>query len=103
MVTELEEDNFEDKVSKGSIIIDFYADWCAPCNAMKPIFDKISGEFKKVMFYKVNVDKSQSIATQFSVRSLPTILLLKNGEEVDRVTGVIYEEKLKEKIKEAFK
>ena len=76
MVTELEEDNFEDKVSKGSIIIDFYADWCAPCNAMKPIFDKISGEFKKVMFYKVNVDKSQSIATQFSVRSLPTILLL---------------------------
>jgi thioredoxin 1 len=103
MITELDENNFEDKVSKGSVIIDFYADWCAPCHVMKPVFEKASNEFKKVIFYKVNVDKSQSISSQFSIRSLPTILLLKNGEEVNRVTGVIYEEKLKEKIREAFK
>jgi thioredoxin len=102
MVNELEENNFEDKVIKDSVIIDFYADWCAPCQVMKPVFDKLSNEFKKVSFYKVNVDKSQGIASQFGIRSLPTILLLKNGEEVDRVSGVIYEEKLKEKIKEAF-
>ena len=102
MVTELLEHDFEEKVQNKSFVIDFYADWCAPCQTMKPMFEKASREFRKVNFFQVNVDQSQRIASEFGVRSLPTIILVKNGEEVDRITGITYEEKLKEKIKEVF-
>jgi thioredoxin 1 len=102
MVTELMEHDFEEKIHNKDFVIDFYAEWCAPCQAMKPMFEKASQEFKKVNFFKVNVDQNQRIASEFGVRSLPTIILVKDGEEVERITGVTYEEKLKEKIREAF-
>lgn len=103
MVTELVDQDFEDKLQSNSFVIDFYADWCAPCQAVKPMFEKASQEFKKVNFFKVNVDKNQRIVSEFGVRSLPTIVFVKDGEEVERITGMTYEEKLNEKLNSAFR
>lgn len=103
MVTELVDQDFEEKLGNNSFVIDFYADWCAPCQAVKPMFEKASQEFGNVNFFKVNVDKNQRIVSEFGVRSLPTIVFVRNGEEVERITGMTYEEKLKEKLNSAFR
>jgi len=103
MVVELEENEFEQKTRTGKAIIDFYADWCGPCQMIKPIFEKISKDFKNVNFFKVNVDSNQKAASGFEVRSIPTLVFLKDGHEVDRQIGVVYEENLRDRIKEVFK
>jgi len=103
MVTELNEENFKKEIKQGKAIVDFYADWCGPCQVMKPIFEKTSHEFKDVHFFKVNVDNAQEAASLYPVRSIPTVVFLKDGKEVTRFLGVVYEEDFKKKIKEAFK
>jgi thioredoxin len=103
MVTELDEDNFKKSIKQGKAVVDFYADWCGPCQVMKPIFEKVSKDFKDVHFFKVNVDSNQEAASLCAVRSIPTLVFIKEGKEVERVLGVMYEEDFKSKIKEALK
>ena len=103
METELNADNFEEKTKQGNAIIDFYAEWCGPCKMMEPVFDKLSNEFKDIYFFKANVDNNQKIASVYAVRSIPTIIFLKDDKEVDRVIGLIHEDDFKKKINEAFK
>lgn len=71
-------------------IIDFYADWCGPCQRMGPIFEQLKQDFKDedVEFEKVNVDFDQSKAGKYAVRSIPTIVFEKDGSEVDRMIGL---------------
>jgi thioredoxin 1 len=95
--------NFSEKAMKGKTIVDFYAEWCGPCQMMKPVFDKLSKEITDVHFYKVDVDENQTSAEKFGVRSIPTIIFLKDGKEVDRAIGFVHEEVFKQKIKSAFK
>ena len=102
MVENLSDKDFSAKTKKGNAIIDFYADWCGPCQMMKPIFEKASKDFKKVNFYKVDVDANSDSPERYGVRSIPTLIFLKDGEEVDRVTGVLHEEGFKEKVKKLF-
>ena len=71
------------------VLIDFYADWCAPCRAMKPVLDQLKDQMgDNVAIYKINVDKNQMISDRFQVRSIPTFLLFKNGEPVWRKSGM---------------
>lgn len=78
-------------------LIDFYADWCGPCQAMKPVFDKVMPEFSgKVTLEKVNVDSDQAKAGQYSVMSIPTMVILKDGKEVDRKIGMLPEPMFKQ-------
>lgn len=75
--------------SEKPVLIDFYADWCAPCRAMKPVLE----DFKAVMgdsvsIYKIDVDKNQSLAERYGIRSIPTLILFRNGEPVWRKSGV---------------
>ena len=80
-------------------LIDFYADWCGPCHVMKPILDKVIPTYSgKLTFEKIDVDKDQSRAQQFGVMSIPTLVMLKNGQEVDRKIGLVAEGVLKEWI-----
>ena len=73
-------------------VIDFYADWCGPCQAMKPILEKVVGEMAdKVTLEKVDVDKDQQKASQFGIMSIPTLVILKDGKEVDRKMGLQFE------------
>jgi thioredoxin 1 len=77
------------------VLVDFYADWCAPCRAMKPVLDNIKASMgDTVAIYKINVDKNQMLSERFQIRSIPTLLLFKNGEQVWRQSGVPSEREL---------
>ena len=81
-------DNFDSIVnSEKPVLIDFYVDWCGPCRMVGPIVDEIAEERSDIVVGKVNVDDSPELAEKFSVFSIPTLVVLKNGEETDRVTG----------------
>jgi len=103
MVTEVDSKNFEKEVKKSNIpvIIDFFADWCGPCQMMKPVFDDISKDYAgKLKFVKLDTEKSPELAQEFSIMGIPCLVIAKEGKEVDRITGFMQKDMLKEKIDE---
>lgn len=72
---------------EGVVVIDFFANWCGPCKRIAPVYEELAKKFTKVTFLKVDVDESETIASKFSVQSLPTFVFLKNGTEVTRIEG----------------
>ena len=76
------------ETSKKPILVDFYADWCGPCKMVSPAIEKVAKDFSgKVMTIKINVDKAQAAAAKYMIRSIPTIIMFKNGKDVMRLTG----------------
>jgi len=70
------------------ILIDFYAEWCGPCKMAAPIIEELSGEYEgKAVIAKINVDEENELSTKYGVMSIPTVIIVKNGEEVDRKIG----------------
>ena len=87
-VIHLEDSNFEEETKTGYALIDFWAAWCGPCVALAPLIDEIAGNMDgKLKVCKVDVDKNMQTAARFRVRGIPYIVLLKDGKEVDSVTG----------------
>jgi thioredoxin 1 len=85
----LNDDNFENEISKGVTLVDFYADWCGPCRMMTPIMEDLAEEMQgKAKIAKLDIEKAQRVASSFNVTSIPTIVLFKDGSEIDRVVGV---------------
>lgn len=81
------------------VLLDFYADWCGPCQTLLPTVDKLSKAYEgKVEIQKVNVDQNRELAAKFGVRSIPALFFLKDSEVVDRATGLQTEAVLKEKL-----
>ena len=100
VVEELTENNFEDFIKEGHVLVDFYADWCMPCLTMSPIVEEVSEKLKdNVKFGKVDVGESKEIAEKFGVNSIPNFVLFKDGEKKDQFTGSMTAEELEEKIK----
>lgn len=90
-VLKITEQNFENEVLKSNIpvIVDFYADWCGPCKMMSPIIDSIAEELgDKIKIGKINTDENINLAGQYGVMSIPTILVIKNGEVAKSFIGV---------------
>jgi len=88
---EVDTSSFEPEVAKSDkpVLVDFWASWCMPCRMMAPVVDQIAAEFDgKVKVVKVDVDSNQALANQFGVRGIPTLLLVKGGQVVDRMVGV---------------
>lgn len=81
-------DNFESaKASEKPVLVDFYADWCGPCRMVSPIVDEIAEEHPEYLVGKVNVDDESELAKEFSVVSIPTLVILRGGREVNRIVG----------------
>ena len=83
--------NFKETVSRYPLmLVDFWAPWCGPCRIVSPIVEELAEELKgKVVFGKLNVDENQRTAAEFQIFSIPTLVLLKNGVEVDRIIGAV--------------
>ena len=90
-IKNLDAETFEKEISRSKVpmLVDFWAEWCAPCKALAPILDEISGELdSKVAIAKVNLDDNQDLAMKYSIRSIPTLLLFKEGELLDMKVGL---------------
>ena len=92
-VIKLTKDNFEEEVKKSDkpVLVDFYADWCGPCQMQGPIIDKVASENDSFKIGKVNVDEQQELAMEYSVMSIPTIMVMKDGEITYKESGVLQE------------
>ncbi|MSR67378.1 thioredoxin [Candidatus Peribacteria bacterium] len=91
MALPLSDAEFDTKVLKSPlpVFVDFWAPWCGPCKAMLPIVDALATKYEgKIAFYKINVDENNEVAQKFSVMSIPTFILFKNGEAKDTFIGV---------------
>ena len=88
-------ENFNDEVQKSQIaILDFWAPWCGPCKSFAPIFEKVAQENPDILFGKINTEEEQALAQHFQIRSIPTVMILKEGIVVFNQAGMLPEEAL---------
>ncbi len=84
------------------VLIDFYADWCAPCRAMKPVLEDLKAQMgEEIAIFKIDVDKNQVIAERYGIRSIPTLILFKNGEPVWRKSGMASSAELQKAVSQS--
>lgn len=106
MVKIIKGDDFKREVLEEKeklVVVDFYADWCGPCRIMAPVFEELSQEISKVKFVKINVDENSSLASLYSVLSIPTFLIFKKGKVIGQLVGAISKERMKEEINQHLK
>ena len=101
-LVDLDQAGFATQIKTGITLVDFWAPWCGPCKMQTPILEKLAPKVTgQAVIAKVNVDESPAIATQYNVRSIPTIILFKNGTVVQQFVGVQQESKLMSAIESA--
>ena len=83
----IKESEFVNEINDGLVLIDFYADWCGPCKMLTPILEEINKENEDVRIIKVNIDDSRFLASYYQIQSIPTLVLLKNGQFLNKMIG----------------
>ena len=103
-IVKLNDMSFPVKTRSGLFLIDFWAPWCGPCKLMIPVLNELAADLKgKVTIGKVNVDEVKGTAAKFKIKSIPTLVLLKDGKEIQRFVGVKTKEQLKKDIEKYLK
>ncbi len=99
MTVVLTSENFQEFVKSNDVVlVDFWAEWCAPCLMIAPVIEELEREMDGVKFTKLNVDENQEIASMFGIMSIPTLMIFKGGEMADMIVGVVAKDTLKERI-----
>ncbi|CAN5151536.1 thioredoxin [soil metagenome] len=96
----VQSDSFQKEIAdyKGVVLVDFYADWCGPCKVVAPILEELSESIKDVKFVKINVDENQELSSKYSIFSIPTFLIFKDGEVKNQFVGAHSKEGFEEEI-----
>lgn len=95
----INEDNFERETNDGLVLVDFFATWCGPCQRLSPVLEDLQEDFDgKAKFFKLDIDESRALARKYSVMSVPTMIVLKDGNPVDRMIGYMSPEDIKTKL-----
>lgn len=91
-IIELDSTNFEKTISGNTpTLVDFWAEWCAPCRSMHPVFTRLARKFKKIRFARLNIDQNRDIAEKLGIQSIPIFIMFKAGQPVDKVIGAVGE------------
>ncbi|MBI2043285.1 thioredoxin [Candidatus Pacearchaeota archaeon] len=99
-IPELSKGEFENYIKEGSILIDFFADWCMPCVMMSPVLEELSEKFHgKIKFGKINVDDNQALAQKFNVVSIPNFVLFKDGKKAEQFIGAMPLEEFEKRLR----
>ena len=103
MALNLNKDNFEQSISNGVALVDFWAEWCGPCKMQLPIIEEFSSEMEgKATVGKVNVDEQLELAQSFGIQSIPTLILFKDGKPVKKLIGLHSKESLYEEVNQVL-
>lgn len=105
MALEITDSNFEELILKADkpVMLDFWAEWCGPCRMVGPYVDEVATEFEgKAIVGKVNVDNNPTVSAKYSIRNIPTILFIKDGEVKDKQVGATQKSALVEKLNKLF-
>jgi thioredoxin 1 len=103
-VIHISDNEFDSKVLQGNLpcLVDFWAPWCGPCKAIAPVIDELASEFEgRVQIAKMNVDDNPATPGKYGIRAIPTLILFKNGDVVDQITGAVGKTQLTELINKA--
>lgn len=103
-VKSISDGEFQEFLEKNEIVLaDFYADWCGPCHMVSPLIEELAGEMEGVAFCKVDLDKNKDRARDFGIMSIPTLLIFRKGKLVDRITGAVPKDTIRERLEKAKK
>lgn len=94
MLKYLKEENFQEEIKEGRVLVDFYADWCGPCRMVGPVIEEISKEIPDLKVIKVNVDEREDVAKTYGIMSIPTIILFQDGQMEKKQVGFVPKEVL---------
>ncbi len=99
MVKEIKENEFNEVIKEGKVVVDCFAVWCGPCKMMGPILDQVSSENSDVKFYKLDVDNANDIAKEYEIMSIPTLLIFEDGKLKNKSVGLVGKDEINDLIK----
>lgn len=97
-VIEIKENEFNDKIKNGKVLVDCYADWCGPCRMLSPIIDELASGREDTSFYKLDVDDAERICKEYGIMSIPALLLFKDGKLISKSIGLKQKDELEEML-----
>ena len=97
-----DQQTFQHVIEKGNVVVDFYADWCKPCNQLNSIMAQVAREFPHITFIKVNIDTFSTIRSHYNIKSIPTLIYFKNGQMISRSMGLMSKSKFASKLKTLY-